>query len=219
MPYLTNVRAATLTLLVLLPGVAWAEPEWELKKDDAGIQVLTRAVDGSKFKAVRATMTVTAQIPALVALVRDTEACPEWAHLCKSAAEHEVISETELYVYTHNDLPWPVSDRDALAHVTWAVDAATGTVTMTARAVGESDLKEKRGVVRLSNALTSWTFRPVGDGRVDVISDAHVDPGGPLPAWITNMLLIDAPFQTLTRMRALADTGRYDDASFAFLEQ
>ena len=33
------------------------------------------------------------------------------------------------------------------------------------------------------------------------------------------MLLVDAPFQTMTRMRALADYGRYDDASFAFLGQ
>ena len=214
---MNNVRTA-FALLALLPGLAWAEAEWELKKDDDGIQVLTRAVDGSRFKAVRATMTVTTDLSALVALVRDTDACAEWAHLCKSAAEHEVVSETELYVYTHNDLPWPVSDRDALAHVIWAKDPATGAVTMTARAVGESDLGKRRGIVRLTDALTSWTFRPV-EGGIRVISDAHVDPGGPLPAWITNLLLVDAPFQTMTRMRALADSGRYDDASFAFLGQ
>ena len=217
---MNNVRTALalLALLALLPGLAWAEAEWELKKDDDGIQVLTRAVDGSRFKAVRATMTVTTDLSALVALVRDTDACAEWAHLCKSAAEHEVVSETELYVYTHNDLPWPVSDRDALAHVIWAKDPATGAVTMRARAVGESDLGKRRGIVRLTDALTSWTFRPV-EGGIRVISDAHVDPGGPLPAWITNLLLVDAPFQTMTRMRALADSGRYDDASFAFLGQ
>ena len=176
---MNNVRTA-LAPLTLLPGLAWAEAEWELKKDDDGIQVLTRAVDGSRFKAVRATMTVTTDLSALVALVRDTDACAEWAHLCKSAAEHEVVSETELYVYTHNDLPWPVSDRDALAYVIWAKDPATGAVTMTARAVGESDLGKRRGIVRLTDALTSWTFRPV-EGGIRVISDAHVDPGGPLP--------------------------------------
>ena len=89
---------------------------------------------------------------------------------------------------------------------------------MRARAVGESDLGKRRGIVRLTDALTSWTFRPV-EGGIRVISDAHVDPGGPLPAWITNVLLVDAPFQTMTRMHALADSGRYDDASFAFLGQ
>ena len=210
-------RATVLAVATITTAFATAEAEWELKKEEDGIRVLTRAVDGSRFKAVRATMTVSADIATLVALVRDTEACAEWAHLCKSSSEHDVIRETELYVYTHNDLPWPVSDRDALAHVTWAKDPATGTVTMTARAVGESDIKKKRGVVRLKDALTSWTFRPTEDG-VEVISDAHVDPGGPLSAWITNMLLVDAPFQTMTRMRSLADTGRYDGASFAFLD-
>ena len=51
---------------------------------------------------------------------------------------------------------------------------------------------------------------PLGYGLTEkypsrFISDAHVDPGGPLPAWITNVLLVDAPFQTMTRMRAQLD--------------
>ena len=208
-------RVLTLAALLVAP-LAGAKESWELQKEADGIRVFTSAVEGSKFKAVRATMTADTSVATLVALVRDTSACTEWAHLCKLSREHEVVSETEMYVYTHNDLPWPVSDRDALAHVTWEKDA-DGAVTMTARAVGDSDVKKKRGIVRLANAVTSWTFKPV-EGGVEVISVAHVDPGGPLPAWITNMLLIDAPMQTLTRLRALAASGRYDNASFAFLE-
>ena len=46
---MNNVRTA-LAPLTLLPGLAWAEAEWELKKDDDGIQVLTRAVDGSSSR-------------------------------------------------------------------------------------------------------------------------------------------------------------------------
>ena len=212
---LQRARFATALLTAPLGNIS-ADETKDLKKDAEGIQVLTQAVEGSKFKAVRATMTVETSVSGLVALVRDTSACAEWVYLCITSKEHRVVSETEMYIYTHNDLPWPVSDRDALFHVVWE-QAADSSVTMTARAVGDSDINKKRGVVRLKDALTNWTFNPV-EGGVEVVFDAHVDPGGPLPAFVTNMLLIDAPFHTLTRMRALALSGRYDNAHFDFLK-
>ena len=76
-------------------------------------------MEGSKNKAVKATAKVEATISELVALVMDSSACPDWTALCKESRVVEQVSDTELYVYTINDVPWPVSDRDAVAHVGW----------------------------------------------------------------------------------------------------
>ncbi|MFK7829870.1 MAG: START domain-containing protein [Congregibacter sp.] len=213
-----------LTLLLLLFSLAASaedkppETDWRLEKKEDGIEVYTRAVEGAKHRAVKATMVVEAGPAALVALVRDTSACAKWAAFCKSSSEHEVLSETEMYVYTLNDMPWPVKDRDALSHVFWTLDADTGTVVMRATAV-TGVMKEKKGTLRLTDAVTSWTFIPEPDERTTVISEAHVNPGGPIPAWITNRLLVDAPFETLSQMRKLISSGRYDDAAFDFMRQ
>ena len=47
-----------------------------------------------------------------------------------------------------------------------------------------------------------------------IITKVHVDPNGPAPAWITNFLLVDSPFETPSRMRDLMATGRYDNHQF-----
>jgi len=209
------MRLLLALLLVIGSAPALAEEDWRLEKDSDGISVWTRAVEGSKHRAVRARMIVATPIMELVALIRDTEACPEWAEFCAASHVHESVSEAEAYIYTLNDMPWPVTDRDALSHVMWTADATTGAVRMDAVAT-DGRLEPKKGAVRLTDASTSWSFTPTADG-VLVESEAHVDPAGPIPAWITNMLLVDAPMKTMQKLRDVAATGRYADAVVDFV--
>ncbi|MCB1693502.1 MAG: hypothetical protein KDI19_12115, partial [Pseudomonadales bacterium] len=161
-------------------------------------------------------MTIVSELSAPVALVRDAAACPRWAALCKESRVVRTESETDLYVYNYNDLPWPVSDRDAVAHVVWHQDPSNLAVTMTATAV-PGIVPEERKAVRLVSAVTRWRFEPVGEGRILIVSEAHVDPEGPIPAWITNMLLVDSPLKTMQNMREELATGEYDNAHFDFV--
>lgn len=192
--------------------------DWRLEREEDGIRVFTRAVEDSPYRAVRATMELDVAVSALVALVMDTDACPEWAAFCKEAFIVEPVSETEAWIYTHNDMPWPVTDRDAVSHVRWYRDLESGAVWMDAIADPEH-MPEERGRVRLRDAVSSWRFAPLAHGTVEVSTEAHVDPAGPVPAWITNRLLVDAPLETMQKMRAVLATGRYDDASPDFLAE
>ena len=201
-----------------LPVIAESDisSDWELERDRDGIQIWTRAVADSKHKEVRSEMILEVNLKAAVGLVRDTTACSEWAALCKEAIEHEIVSEVELYIYTYNDVPWPVKDRDALSHVVWSQDPTDLSVTMIATATtGRMPANSK--AVRITQADTRWKFVPLADGRLKVISQAHVNPAGPPPAWLTNLLLVDVPFDTLNQMRDVLLTGRYDDAHFEFI--
>lgn len=193
-----------------------APDAWRLEKDTDGIEVWTRAVEGSRHRAVKARMIVPTPIPELVAIIRDTEACSEWAQFCAESHIHESLSPAEAYIYTLNDMPWPVGDRDALTHVVWSTDETDGSVRMVASAT-EGILEPRRGRVRLTDARSNWILSPTEDGMTEVVSEAHVDPAGPVPAWITNMLLVDAPFQTMARLRDLGATGRYAGAELEFL--
>lgn len=209
------MRLLMALLLVIATGPARAEADWRLERENDGISVWTRAVEGSNHRAVRARMVVDTPIMELVALIRDTQACPEWAEFCAASHVHESVSEAEAYIYTLNDMPWPVTDRDALSHVLWTADASTGAVRMDAVATG-GRLEPKPGAVRLTEASTSWSFTPT-EGGVLVESEAHVDPAGPIPAWITNRLLVDAPMKTMQKLRDVAATGRYADVFVGFV--
>ena len=161
-------------------------------------------------------MTITASLGELVALVRDAAACMDWAALCAKAELVEILSETEGYVYTLNDLPWPISDRDVVAHVLWSQSPTDLAVTMSATVVS-GKLPIEEGVVRLSYGVVSWQFIPVGMGKIEIVSHAHLDPGGVTPAWLTNRLLVDSPFDTMVGMREMTNVDRYKNSSFEFL--
>ena len=74
-----------------------------------------------------------------------------------------------------------------------------------------------KGAVRILKAQSTWVFLTGTDGQLHVFTEAHVDPNGPTPAWIPNLLLVDSPFETLSRMRDLIATGRYDNHRFDFI--
>ena len=192
--------------------------EWDLKQDKDDIQVYTGDVEGSSFKAVKANMEVDTTLAELVALVRDSEACPDWAELCEKAENLEVLSETELFVYTLNNLPWPVSDRDAVAKVIWSQHPETLAVDMVATVTPDKK-PTRRSTVRLQYGVTSWTFTPIANGKIAVRSLAHVDPGGATPAWLTNRLLLDAPHVTLLRMRKIINSNKYTGAAYDFITE
>lgn len=193
--------------------------EWQLKRDLDGIQIYTRKVEGSAFRAVRGvTILEDTRLSSLVALILDADACPRWGDRCAKSSVFEQQTDIAALVYTLNDMPWPVADRDVLAQVNWSQDPGTLALRMKSSATVDI-LDARKGVVRLTKADASWFFTPVGNGNVEVVTEAHLNPGGPLPGWVTNMLLIDAPFKTLVNMREVVVDEKYKVAEVGFVRE
>lgn len=221
---LLNLRLIiVLPALILLSGsvcaqVQWrdAELNWKLKRDRNDVQIYLSKVPESKFRAVFSTMKIAATTSQLAALVMDLDNCPNWASMCKSARVIERISPQETYVHSVNNAPFPVRDRDMVAHVSWRHDPSTGIVTMRSDATPQR-LAKKKGVVRVQYASSEWYFIPDGNGNVLVENYAHVDPNGKVPAWLTNLLIVESPYKTLTNMRKLVLNGDYSNAKISFI--
>ncbi len=192
---------------------------WELQRDRDGIQVHTRSVEGSPYDAVRTTTRMTdVRLSSLVALIEDAPACSEWADSCAESYLVERLSDSESLVYTHNDLPFPAQDRDVLAQVEWTQNPLSLEVEMNSFAtVGK--MEEVRGRLRLTEAEASWTFAPQMDGSILIRNEAHISPGSALPGWLTNLLLVDAPFETMNSFVDAVRDPKYVDAQLNFIEE
>jgi hypothetical protein len=216
-----NIFKTLCLALLLTPHLVFAQMEnsnyeWKEKRNKGGIVIQTSEVAGSNFRAVRGEMTVKGSVASLVALVEDLENCPKWADLCKEARVEKRVSATESFAYVYNDIPFPVSDRDVYTHIVWTQDPITKQLTMTSTATSGGTPKSK--AVRIQNAVSQWHFSANQDGTATVESFAHIDPNGPTPAWLTNMMLVDSPFKSMTEMRSIIESGGYADANVAFLE-
>ncbi|MEQ8408534.1 MAG: START domain-containing protein [Gammaproteobacteria bacterium] len=218
-------RAFIATLLsasLLLGTIANAQTtipvdDWQLRRDRDGIQVYSGDVAGSPYDAVR-TITVIddTSLSALVALITDAESCPNWADRCEESYIVDQQNPKQALVYTHNDLPFPIMDRDVVSQIQWQQDPVSRMVSMESHAVA-GVVEEKRGRLRLTHADVSWYFTPLSDSRVEVKNIAHIDPGSALPGWVTNMLLVDTPFETVRALRDEIRKDNYRDASVPFL--
>ncbi len=105
------------------------EQGWELHQDKDGIQVCPRSVKGSP-------------------------ACTDWADSCVESYLVERLSDSESLVFTRNDMPFPMKDRNVVAQVKRTQDAASFEVEMNSVATAGS-MDEVRGRLRLTKAVAS----------------------------------------------------------------
>lgn len=209
-----------LPLPIAFPADSTLENEfdWKQRRDKDNIQVYTRKEEDSPYDAVMATTVLTGvSLSAMVALILDVEACSQWADRCTESRIHEWISDTDMLIYTYNNLPFPLKDRDILSRIHWAQDPQSLAVTMTSKAA--KGIPETRGVVRLTDAEVNWTFTPQDDGKVQITNYAHIDPGTALPGWFINILQVETPFKTMQGFRTTVSDAKYRDASFDFIDE
>lgn len=211
----TAVRLVCLLAITLalqpVPTLQAAE-DWELRKEEGGIRVLTRPQPDSDFAAVRAEMLLeNVSLAALTALIEDPEACSLLESRCAEARVLERRNEQEMLLYRHNDMPFPIKDRDMVLRVTTAQDPETLQVVITLQ-TEDGVLPDNPRRVRLPSAESAWIFTPRGEGRVEVVSEGHIDPGASLPAWMLNRFLVDAPFATMQAVAKAATSEPYISA-------
>mgnify|MGYP002718257558 CR=1 FL=1 len=66
-------------------------------------------------------------------------------------------------------------------------------------------LPKEDGYTRVASLKGFWKFVPQGDGKVEVTYQVHTEPGGSVPSWLANSFVVEAPFNTLSGLRALAE--------------
>lgn len=218
----TTTQFLSLVIAFLLSTAASAQIEgveynWKKKKDKDGITIYTSKVPGSRYHALRGVMVVNGSASSLVSLVQDTSTCSQWVDLCREARIHKRVSETEYYVYSYNDIPFPVSDRDVVAKTVWTQNPDTLRITMSSTPT--PNLVPKTKAVRIEEAFSQWHFTPRSDGTTLVENFAHINPNGPTPAWLTNRLLVSSPYKTLKNMRAMIEKGAYKSEPVAFIQE
>lgn len=213
---MTGKIALSLALLsFLFPATIYA---WELAKEDKDneIKIYTRKVEGSGFSEYKAVMKIRATLSSLVALVDDIPACPRWIHTCSEGRLLKRVSPKESYTYTVNEAPWPVSDRDAIVLNTVRQEIPKGPVKIDILGVPDY-VPEKKGLVRVKMIRGYWLFTPLGEGLTEVVYQIHNDPGGDLPSWLVNTVVVSQPYNTMLNMRKLVEESKYKGATFEFI--
>jgi ribosome-associated toxin RatA of RatAB toxin-antitoxin module len=188
--------------LFFLPLISLAqESSWEMKKDEDGITVYTRAVAGTNIKEFKASTTINSSVEKIFNILIDVENYPAWIEDVVNARKLFQAGDS-LGMYYQLDLPWPLKDRD-LAMVSHIHKNEDNSILL--QIVEATNLAaEDDDIIRIKEAKGQWLIKPLGTNKTAVTYQFLADPQGLLPAWVINIFLVDGPFKTLENLEEYA---------------
>ena len=187
--------------------------DWEFKKYDNEIAIYTRSVKGSGFKELKAVTTFHSSLSGLVALLKDIPSAPTYVHHCKQSYIISSRGDSEIVFYQETAIDWPVSNRDVVIRYKIKQDKKTKTVMVDC--AGIKNVKpEVDGNVRIPELKGYWKFSLEKNGNVQGEYCLYLDPGSSIPDWLSNMFLIDGPFNTISKMKILVSQKKYQSVNY-----
>jgi hypothetical protein len=199
----------------LISTALFGQDGWELKKDKDGIKAFTKRVEGSAMKAIKATTEFNCSLETCVAVLRDIPHLVELFPDCEKAKKIKQ-TENEQVHYLHLKAPWPVADRDGIFHLIYSYDASNNSVLVKAT-IGVGDYPEQKGLVRMNKGGGTWEFKKVDNNKTSLRYYFHGDPGGSIPAWLTNSVADENPYRMLLNFHNLVKLDRYQGQTFSFI--
>lgn len=173
---------------------------WKPFGESDGVEVYTRPFPGSAYAQVRASGTVCATLPELVAFIEDVARFDSWIPDTDEARLLARPSQSHQIYYIRTSMPWPVKHRDMIYRLTESPGSRTDDeISVTIEGVPDY-LPPYPGVVRMRGVTGRWNFRQAdGETRIELVM--HIEPGGNVPQWLANRRIVGTPTKMIENLR------------------
>lgn len=203
-------------VLIFLSVQVLAQGTWKFHSEKEGIKVYTSEVAGSKIKALKVECNFQATLPHLVAVLMDVKNATEWVYKTKSVTLLKQVSPSELYYHSEVSMPWPIANRDFVAHLTVTQNPETKVVTIDGPVV-PGYVAKKKDVIRIEKSTGKWLLIPINDHETKIEYTLQVDPGGDIPAWLVNLFASEGPVQSFKGLKLQLQKPEHKNAAFSFI--
>ncbi len=175
---------------------------WQLAKDEDGIQVYLENSADSQYQSFRGVAVIKADVPTLSYLQENLTIACKWLYACADMRLLKVDGDST-FIYLTTSLPWPASPRDMVLSVQ-TEQSADGSVIRHLSAVSDME-PVVPGLIRVKQLQGVWQMVPKGERETEVTYQLQAEPAGDIPSWLANRFVIDAPMVTLKTLRAVAE--------------
>jgi hypothetical protein len=194
-------------LKLLLTGLLLLGPDknqdWRLRKEEDGITIYTRSVQGSSFDEFKAVVILQeVSLGKVLDILLDVKNYPS---LISDCAESQIVFQRDKYYDIHYFIikaPWPIKDRDAIYESTTTVSNSGKRAHISLAPMG-GYLPEKENMVRMYRGTGYWELEEFETGKVRLTYQFHGSPGGIIPAWLSNSVIVSNPFKTLQNLKRI----------------
>jgi hypothetical protein len=192
-------RFIILTVISLAGFFNSFESNWELELEKEGIKVYTRHVEDSSFKEFRGEMDMTGNISEIASEICDVEKYPEWCYKTELVRVIKKEGNSIRYFYV-SETPGFLKTRVAYFESKKDIDPKTNEVTISLNNFQSGEtIPESSLLIPIMKGY--WKLTPKGENSVHVTMQMLTDPGGIIPAWLANLVVVDSPFVTFKNLR------------------
>lgn len=184
------------------PETAGESPQsegWEKIREEDGILVFLKEVEGSPLVAFRGDGVIEAPLPRVALVQMNLERAPEWIERLKEARVLEMRSDKDFLTYSHVGAPPLVSDRDFVNHIEIEFDPPKR-IKFNMHSVEDPKGPPTAGV-RGKLLHSSFELTALAPDRTRVVCEIHADPMGSLPKWVVNQFQKGWAFKTISQLR------------------
>ncbi len=194
------------------------EKEWKLVKSKNDIQVYMKHTDNSKLKTFKGVTEFKVDEPLKFAtVVNDYDFLATLLHLVSSLEEMTRASDLDRDLRIETRLPWPVKNRDMAVKVTIAQEEPSHNLY-----IDVSDIKDKYpkndGFIRMPYMDALLSVELLEEQTIRVTYRAILDPGGYVPAFMVNIMMKDAPYYTLKKVKRVLQSDAYAGGRESYIQ-
>lgn len=194
-----------------------AQTNWVLKKEKEGIQVFVTNQENSKFKAIRVLCSLPGTMEQLISVLQLVQIQPQWVVSTKNAYSIKQVSVDKLLYYAEVDLPWPINNRDMVIDLSFVQDPKTKILSIYANTI-DHILPEIEGKQRVPYSAAKWLVKSEGNHKISIDYTIKIDPGGGIPAWMVNLFIAKAPYESFKNLTKLIQEKRFQGQHYSFLK-
>lgn len=188
--------------------------DWTLESDADGIQTYTKYLEGMSLRAFKVVTTVDAPLPQTLMFLNDSSQFNRWINMLKSAS---ILQQTDPNGVSYNHMitqvPWPIKNRDVVVKATIDYDQAKGQVNI--KSVAAPDfIPENPDLVRIRESVAAWKINKLSDGTLRLELTSHAEPGGNIPKWLANMVVLQLPKYMFSRLPQILESDEVKNLKF-----
>jgi hypothetical protein len=198
---MTSPRLPAFLALFLACSLTTAAQSWNFIKEKEGIRVYTRTPENSTFKCFKGETVFHASMEKLGMYIGNVKNFNWWDKNVKELKVIEAEAGKHAKYYLVYDLPWPVSDRDLCVEAFITYDTLKKEKIVSSKPLPGA-VPERKGIVRIQNYWQKWTLTAINDNTVHAVLEGFVDPGGSIPSWLYNMVIVETPLNVMGGIKA-----------------
>ena len=221
------MKNVALTCILFLTSILLLSPlvtqvthanEWVLEASNNDVSVYSRSWPSDAFREIKGETTVTASMRQLVSFLQDENINTRWVPYSGGAKILERPDQHQTYVHFKMNAKWPFKNRDTVALFTLSQNKNNKSVTIQLESA-PNRINMVEGRIRIKEFSGFWELTPIDNVQIHIVYQTHLNPGGYLPAWMSNRVAYNSTLISLSNLKKEIVNYNHVSDHFLFIQE